>query len=568
MTAAQKAKSTRNLIAWVGVVLVVVAVILVPISLILSTSYSDWWGEPWDETVTVTKYWPQTGNNSIEFGNLPITHSTAVRIKPAALGRETDRLYVAAGSRLYALEPTNGFAVWGGNGYIDFAHQGDPNPTISVDPVVVNFGSMNSETGNNFWVYAATASGNVYAMNDTNPALFIPTVVKVGTMDGLATGLVVYSGNDYASWSPYDMVAASSSKGTVYAWQVNGTGHHGPQIIHLGTKPIHMAGQPMRGVGPYPLFSPAFYYTSTNRTRPYLYVGSEDGNLTAIDISNLSDLRVEWRTRVLTAATSWTSAPVVQEVVGAQVNAAVVFAATDDSSLWALDANNGTQLPQGGGPVRIGRSPDRLDRGRFTQPLLDQDSYNLYVGSSSGYAYSVAYAASDSWTGPVHVNWFFRDFFHSEGSTYIASPPFEFGGIIVFVASNYDRGQPGPSPEDQGTLFALNIVDGTRSWYRSFESPILVSAVGAASSTTGFEEVMFGTDAGSVYAFSVHGMIGYGPSITCPDGNQISRGSQCTKQSIPVLLLTPALLTVGVIMIAYGVLKGRRIGRARGQHPQ
>lgn len=573
MTAAPVAKSKGSLIASVGVVLVVVAVILIPLSVVLTTTYSDWWGEPSDEKVTVIQYWPQTGNNSAMFGYLPVTHAVATRIRPASLGVQADRAYVAAGSRIYAVDPATGTAVWPSPGFIDFANlaYNDSQPTISVDPLIVNFGDISRGFGANYWLYVATASGNVYGMDDSSlasPSPFLPSVVKIATMDGPATGLVAFSGDFDFSFTPYDMVAAGSSKGTVYFWRVDETGHHFASTISLGTKPIHMAGQPMHGVSPYPLFSPSFYYTYTNRTRPYLYVGSEDGNLSAIDISDLSDPHVKWKTRVLTTATSWTSAPVAHYVLAGDVIDVVVFAATDEGSLWALYANNGTPLPQGGGPVRIGRSPDRLDGGRFTQPLLDQGTDDLYVGSSSGYAYSVAYAAQGGWTGPVHVNWFFRDFFHTEGSTYVASPLTESGHAIIFVASNYDRGQSGPSPEDKGTLFALEIDSGVRSWYKSFDSPILGSAVTLGSWSTGNREVVFGTYSGSVYAFDTSGLLDYGPSLTCPDGNQVARGYLCTKESIPVLLLTPALLTVGVIMIVYGMAKGMRIGGARGQHPQ
>ena len=566
------AKSPRTLIALVGVVLIVVSVLLVPLSLILSTTYSDWWGVPSDETVNVQKYWPLTDNNSITFSYLPVTHAPAARILPSSFGVMTDRVYVAAGPRLYALDPTNGAPAWPSQGFIDFADSwyNDTLPTISVDPLVVNFGETVRQTGVNYWIYVATASGNVYGLNDSSlqPSQFLPAVVKIGTMDGPATGLVAYSGDFDSPFTPYDMVAASSSRGTIYFWQVNETGHHLAGIFRLGTEPIHMAGQPMRGISPYPLFSPSFYYAWPNMTRPYLYVGSEDGNLSAIDISDLSNPRVKWKTRVLTTATSWTSAPVAHDVNAVDVIDVVVFAATDDSNLWALYANNGTPLPRGGGPVRIGRSPDRLDGGRFTQPLLDQNGDYLYVGSSSGYAYSVAYAPSGTWAGLVHVKWFFRDFFHAEGSTYVAAPLATYGGTIVFVASNYDRGQPGPSPEDRGTLFALHIDSGTRSWYKSFESPILGSALTLTSRNTGNREVVFGTYSGSVYAFDTSGLLEYGPSLTCPDGNQVARGYLCTKESIPVLLLTPALLTVGVIMIVYGMAKGMRIGGARGQRPQ
>lgn len=458
-----------------------------------------WWRAPDQDIVQVTPYFPQTGNNSVDFGYRPITHAIAMRVVPYSLGLYTDRLYVAAGSRLYTVEPTNGQfeqVAWGGNGYIDFANEADPDPTISVDPVVVNFGNVASDQGANFWVYVATASGNVYAINDSNPsAYYMPKIIKVGTMDGPATGLVVYSGDGFATWTPYDMVAASSAKGSVYAWQVNETGHHGPRIIRLGTKPIHMAGQPMRGTSPYPLFSPAFYYTSSDRTRPYLYVGSEDGNLTALAITANCTMTPAW-TKNLNA--QWSSAPVVQYVINDPINGVVVFAASDSGNISAL-YYNGSWLKSWSRPSPILQSVLQADGGKLTQPYLAQDTTDMLVGSSTGWVYSIDYL-----TYPMTVNWRFRD--TTSQKTYISASPVAFGGTLVFFASNNDLGAPGPSPEDVGTIFAFDIDKGTQSWSVTADSAILAAPTAMKNYVSTNTQLFFATHAGSVYSFSTTGL--------------------------------------------------------------
>jgi len=463
-----------------------------------------WWRAPDMDIVQVTKYWPYSANNSDKFGFQPITHSAAARVVPKTLGIATDRLYVAAGSRLYAIKQADGLKAW--TNYIEFGS------TISVDPIVVNWGAITDPSDANFTVYVGTQSGTVYAVNDVRSSGQPPPPSQlVGVVNGSVTGIAVFSGNDGADHSVYDLVAVSSSSGRMYFWQVTDIGHIGPSVFIVSDEPVHVAGQPLRGPGPYPLFSPAFYYTTNNRTRPYMCVGSEDGMLTAIDITNVSNPQLKWSRQVADDG-MFSTAPVVSFVSSTStpiLSEPVVFAGMDDGNLTARYASNGSSLAWWGDQtasrkIRWGGLKD-VETEKLTQPFPIGETLNLIVGSASGYAYSIGYMNVTPGYQAIAPNWVFRDVVNRVGTTYIPSYPISFSKTLIYVASNYEQGAPGPAG-DIGTLFALNYNDGTTSWSQTFESPILGSPVALTGESPGFDQVYMETMAGSVYAYSTTGL--------------------------------------------------------------
>lgn len=466
-----------------------------------------WWRAPDMDIVQVTKYWPLGSNNSDKFGFQPITHAAAARVVPKALGIATDRLYVAAGSRLYAIGQAYGLKDW--TNYIEFGS------TISADPIVVNWGKISDPSEANFTVYVGTQSGAVYAINDKQDSGQPPPSSQlIGVVNGSVTGIAVFSGDDGPDHSIYDLVTASSSSGRMYFWQVTDVGHIGPSVFIVSAEPVHVAGQPMKGTGSYPLFSPVFYYTTNNRTRPYICVGSEDGMLTAIDITNVSDPQLKWSRQVAKDG-EFSSAPVVHFVSNRpRIFEPVVFAGMDDGNLTARYASNGTSLPWWGDKawsrqIRWGTGITQVEIQKLTQPFLVGETLNLLVGSASGYAYSIGYMDVTAGSGFESVvpsivpNWVFKDV--KPGATYISSYPFAFIKTLVYVASNYDQGAPGPA-DDVGTLFALNYNDGTTSWSQTFDSAILGSQVALTGESRGLDQVYMGTMAGSMYAYSTTGL--------------------------------------------------------------
>jgi len=534
-------------IGWIGLLITLLAVVLVLLSPLFTTRYTDWWGVREDETVNVTKYWPIASSNADRFGGTPINHSIAFRISPSAFSITTDRIYVATGSKLFALDPGHGTSEW--SSPINFGS------VITTDPVVVNFGSIVSAMDADFWLYLGTVSGAVYAIHDDAASGGTPpTPIQIGTLDGAATGIAVFSGDFYEGRTPYDLVAAGSSEGTIYFWKANETGHDGPHSLSVGSVPVHIAAGPMIGRGSYPLFSPAFFYNSTNQTRPFFYAGGGDGYLSAINITDLSNPHLAWRKQVLQEAASWSTPPVVRLRSDISNRSPVVFSATDDGRFWAVFANNGTLIPSLDGPVRIGRPNEQPDDGVLTQPFIEIDRMNMYVGSSTGYAYSLKYDPASNAGEPFQLNWYFRDLFNPEGSTYIAASPISYLATLVFVSSNHDLGAPGPSPEDIGTLFALHSNDGSRAWYVSFNSAIVQPVYAVESVPDGLARVFVGTVGGSVYAYSTDGSLTWGSTLTCPDGSKISRGSTCSSQKIPVLAIALPLLIAGPAIMVYAAL--------------
>jgi peptide/nickel transport system permease protein len=464
-----------------------------------------WWRAPDMDIVQVTKYWPYSANNSDKFGFQPINHSAAVRVVPKAFGIATDRLYVAAGSRLYAIKQEDGLKAW--TNYIEFGS------TISADPMVVNWGKIDNPSEANFTVYVGTQSGAVYAVNDKkNPGQPPPSSQLIGVANGSVTGIAVFSGDDGPDHSIYDLVAVSSSSGRMYFWQVTDLpiAHIGPSVFNVSAKPVHVAGQPMKGTGSYPLFSPAFYYTTNNRTRPFICVGSEDGMLTAIDITNVSSPELKWSWQVAKDG-EFSSAPVVHFVSSRpKIFEPVVFAGMDDGNLTARYASNGSSLPwwldllSPSRRIRWG-GLTQVETGKLTQPFLVGETLNLLVGSASGYAYSIGYMDVTAGYQSIAPNWVFRDVVHAVGTTYISSYPFAFIKTLVYVSSNFEQGAPGPV-DDVGTIFALNYNDGTTSWSQTFDSAILGSPVALTGESRGLDQVYLETVAGSTYAYSTTGL--------------------------------------------------------------
>jgi peptide/nickel transport system permease protein len=369
----------------------------------------------------------------------------------------------------------------------------------------------------NFTVYVGTQSGAVYALNEGKitgqPTQSPPPSQPIGIVNGSVTGIAVFSGDTGPAHSSYDLVAASSSSGNMYFWQVTDAGHKGPSVFDVSAKPVHVVSQPMQGSTPYPLFSPAFYYTTNNYTRPYIYVGSEDGMLTAIDITNVSDPQLEWSERVANDG-EFSSAPLVHFVSNLpKIFDPVVFAGMDDGNITARYASNGSSLPWWYSPlgpsrqIRWGTGITQVETEKLTQPYPISGTLNLLIGSASGHAYSIAYMdvtpGTLSSTLSIVPNWVFKDV--QQGTTYISAYPISFVKTLIYVASNYDQGPPG-SAGDTGTLFALNYNDGSTSWSQTFDSPILGSPIALTGESRGLDQVYMATKAGSVYAYSTTGL--------------------------------------------------------------
>ncbi len=474
-----------------------------------------WWRAPDDDIVVVRKFWPPRPDNSDEFGYTTMNHSTALRYIPGTL--MIDMIYITTGSRLYAYNPSLGVREW--RSPIDFSlpPYSDPNPIITVDPILVNWGDIASQDTRtwNYTVYVATASGSIYAIRDNGVSRYpqvrdTPSATRIGIMDGEATGLAVFSGDNFEGFTPYDIIAAGSAKGTVYFWQV-ATGAtditYTPYNFSKGSSKVHIAGHPMRGITHYPIFSPCFYYEpGLTANRPYFYYGTEDGELVALDIRDLSSIQVLWNVSFQMDGQTWNTPPVVHYVPNEPIKGSVVFSALNNGNISAIYSKNMSTLPNWGDfTTVIGPTLLISDSGSFTQPFLQPQSTNLYVGSSSGNIYSVSYTPF-SRDRPLDVIWVFRDETTPPGTTYIGSYPtiMPGGGTLLFAVSNYIQDPPGHEG-DIGTLFTLNL-DGNTSWSTQFNSAIIAPVTAAVGMQTQEKQAYIGTIGGSVFSFSQSGI--------------------------------------------------------------
>src|SRR6266571_2493219 len=168
------------------------------------------WQAPDEDLISVAPFWVK--DNTLlgsEFRTIqPINQPIAMRILPNSIDPRADRLYVAATTRLYALETQpslQGENAWRGTlfgaKYFNVTQGTVPNRTISAPPILMNYGSFTGflNAPADYEIYVGTSDGALFILRDTD------NTVPTGTnrtaklqLDGAITGLAAYTHDDGA----------------------------------------------------------------------------------------------------------------------------------------------------------------------------------------------------------------------------------------------------------------------------------------------------------------------------------------------------------------------------------
>ncbi len=159
------------------------------------------WHAPEEDLIAPKVFW--TYDSSVpgsEMVTAPeVTQPVAFRMEPDNFDARSDRIYVAAENRLYAMvtdpdfrtTPTRDRNAWGALNYLDVAAYGNPARTISVPPLAVDYGDYSQGVAD-YETYVGTDDGALFIFRDTGSVVPIPDIVR---LDGAITGLGAFNGD-------------------------------------------------------------------------------------------------------------------------------------------------------------------------------------------------------------------------------------------------------------------------------------------------------------------------------------------------------------------------------------
>src|SRR5947199_5267178 len=155
----------------------------------------------------------------------PIQSQVSMRVIQCATDHAADRLYVASGNKLLAMNPAAG----GTKGWTapDQTAAFTTSTPITAGPVAVNFGSKTNPDKRDFVVYIGTSDGTLYALNDSfikfdgDTALPGGPDVMTRSLAGSVTSIAVWSepSDDLApARHPGESGFVGTAEGNLYAF--------------------------------------------------------------------------------------------------------------------------------------------------------------------------------------------------------------------------------------------------------------------------------------------------------------------------------------------------------------
>jgi len=430
----------------------------------------------------------------------------AYRFLPSAFGAEVDRLYLAGGDHLLAIQSWTSSAAWtpaSGRAYLDL---GDwSNGTVSTDPVVVNYGdfvgsAMFGPVGDpEYILYVGMSDGKILAFRDSvepgmianpgNPGARVTTPmarrVWDATVDGAITGIAVFSPDRLWGRTGNETVAVATSTGQLSlfgvasgAWDMADESRLGDPLNHTllgrwqhpGSLAVNLAGGPMRGI--LPQWSPAF---SEDGHR--LAASTSDGVLLMFEASP-AGLTERWTLTVAPSVSDWDSPPVIAdlpaggEAVWAGSTRGWLIPRTLEGSLldgWA-DRVGADGYPDGG--VRLIDSQSRPEEGRVRQPGPAGET--MLASTSEGRLYAVRLTGTGAY-GPGSQRWSYSDpGLECADPEFLGAPQTDIASGSVVVAGRLRS----PRGGIEGTVLMVRLTYGSNfralfSGERPFSRPAI-----------------------------------------------------------------------------------------------
>jgi len=422
------------------------------------------WRAPSEDLIDLRTNWATDTSTFLFDAGGPIESEVAIRLVPRTPNPPADRVYVASGDKLLAVDPRTGLRGW------NRAFQ--TSATITAGPIAVNFGDHIDPRFLDEYVFVGTADGTFYALNDTSlggetgtPGGSAVTTLRV---TGSVTSIAAYS-DFYAGYSPWERVYVGTSEGYLYAFRASNMTEVWNRTFGPGIA-VRMAGTPLNP--PSKLnYSAAL---TENGTRIFLNAGMWYGLYT-------ENGTFAWP-QPYSVGTPWTSAPVVGlpgDFSGGFGE--IVYAASDDGWLLARLASTGdpysawqassvAQLhPSGVKAIPVMRTASQRDPGPLFQPYIDGGT--IFAASQSGILYAITRDAFGTEIAAGSVLWRYSDAILVErGFGFSAPPVFRPDLGLVFAPGSDPAGTTDPT-DDMGVLFAIGEAGGL-VWRKDFDAPV------------------------------------------------------------------------------------------------
>jgi peptide/nickel transport system permease protein len=150
-------------IGLVGIAIMIFFIIIGVSAPYLNLRHPILWFAPDEDIIAVDRYHNiDTTLRPYNEEEIPVTQEIAFRVRPKSDDARTDRVYVTTDNRLYAVRPIDGRQSW------LFPNRIEADSPITSQVVVVNYGDHTEPDKADFVIYFGTASGTLYALNDTN----------------------------------------------------------------------------------------------------------------------------------------------------------------------------------------------------------------------------------------------------------------------------------------------------------------------------------------------------------------------------------------------------------------
>jgi peptide/nickel transport system permease protein len=528
---------------------------------------------PEGDVIDFKEFW--NSDLKIAHGDLGGNTSVALRIEKKSFDPKADRIYVAASDKLFALDSDTQISEW-----ISLPNYYQTNGEVSTPIVAVNYGENQLLDPADYWIYVGTSDGYLHAIKDTEAGTSWQFGIDI-QLDSAVSSIAVYNSEDSGVRDEDDKVFAGTENGKLYAFAA--VDHTELWNITLDGE-VHMTPGPLRGMGGYPIYSPALSQDGT-----MLMAGTGNGTLYAIYTENST---VAWKFEL--EETTWGSSPIIGVK---EFDREVVYFGTDEGWLYALYVNNGTEimpwrdLPTNrtSNPVRKGvlvvNLQNQPDSGKLTTPEIYwggvTGTTKIFIGSDTGSFYKITREQAgepgdDNYRPPGSTEAEYRELaglginyrFEVQPSFY----PLFGEPKYIFAVENNDNGTADPS-DDKGAIHALSL-NLTSSWRISEDKGVPYAWIPnrpvSWDSPLNGESIWFVTSEAVAYSYRASGEYNAPLPPTwvepLPSGNTYWLGLDTLGHDVFAMLVhgTRTALLVGFLAAFFSILIGVIVGLVSG----